>query len=337
MQMMPIEKIIPDNPYLRLNTDVHELVLSIKSVGLIHPLTVNKENLLLAGGRRFHACRLLGMTEVPVVVVDKDEMEQELISIDENIVRKPLDKMEFEKCLNRGREIYEVLNPEVIKVLEEEDAPKGRAAANAEPVEEVPEEKRSYASLTAEKTGLSANVIRSAIKRDALASEKVKQARIEGDVSASQVNEIIKLEEKDQEEILPFVKEKTVKEIRMIVDDAKAIGLMEAIKKDKEKIVLPKELKEMLKTATKMKKIISKAVIEEMISDAPEMNKLMKELTDVKDLINKFDDMMNSDFSVSREVEENFNHDDDEAEVDVDALAAQNVSDSDFNPESAIH
>ena len=143
MQMMPIDQIIPDNPYLRLNTDVHELVMSIKSVGLIHPLTVNNKNVLLAGGRRFHACRLLGMTEVPVVIVEKDEMEQELISIDENIVRKPLDKMEFEKCLNRGREIYEILNPEVIKVLEEEDAPSkkvGRLPPEEE--ENVDDEKR---------------------------------------------------------------------------------------------------------------------------------------------------------------------------------------------------
>lgn len=296
MQMMPIEQIIPDNPYLRLNTDVHELVISIKSVGLIHPLTVNKENLLLAGGRRYHACRLLGMEEVPVVVVDKDEMEQELISIDENIVRKPLDKMEFEKCLNRGREIYEVLNPDVIKVLEEEDTPKGRGSSEEE-VEDVPEDKMSYASLTAEKTGLSANVIRSAIKRDALASEKVKQARVAGDVSASQVNEIIKLEEKDQEDILPFVKDKTVKEIRTIVEDAKTVGLQAAIKKDQEKIVLPKELKELLKTTTKMKKLVSKAVIEEMVSDAPEADKLMSELQNLKDLIDKYVDVSEGGYS----------------------------------------
>lgn len=310
MQMMPIDQIIPDNPYLRLNTDVHELVMSIKSVGLIHPLTVNNKNVLLAGGRRFHACRLLGMTEVPVVIVEKDEMEQELISIDENIVRKPLDKMEFEKCLNRGREIYEILNPEVIKVLEEEDAPSkkvGRVPPEEE--ENVDDEKRSYASLTAEKTGLSANVIRSAIKRDALASSKVKQARLDGEISASQVNEIIKLQESEQEDILPFVKEKTVKEIRTIVDDAKTVGLMEAIRKDREKVVLPKELKELLKTANKLKKIISKAVIEEMVSNAPEMSKLLLELENVRDLINKFDKMNNSDFPKIHESETSFEND----------------------------
>ena len=94
---------------------------------------------------------------------------------------------------------------------------------------------------------MSANVIRSAIKRDALASSKVKQARLDGEISASQVNEIIKLQESEQEDILPFVKEKTVKEIRTIVNDAKTVGLMEAIRKDREKVVLPKELKELLK------------------------------------------------------------------------------------------
>lgn len=313
MEMMPIDQIVPDNPYLRLNTDVHELVVSIKSVGLIHPLTVNKEGILLAGGRRFHACRLLGFTEVPVVVVDKDDMEQELISIDENIVRKPLDKLEFEKCLNRGREIYEVLNPEVKKVLEEEDEPMFKKKSEGEEPEED-DPNKSYASLTAEKTGLSANVIRSAIRRDALASPIIKEARMSGDVSATQVNELIKLNEKEQEEVLPFVQDKTVKEIREFVEDVKERGFQEAVRIDQEKVVLPKELKNLFVTAKKFKKILNKVVIEQLTSDAPEMPKIEKELSNIKDAINDYFDMDGSDVDLD--------------EIDPESLVIQQASEN---------
>jgi len=99
-----------------MDDDVDSLMTSIQTVGLIHPLTLNKENKLLAGGRRYTALKKMGAKEVRVEIVDRSPLEQELISIDENLVRTPLSKLEFEKCLNRGREIYEKINPDVKKV-----------------------------------------------------------------------------------------------------------------------------------------------------------------------------------------------------------------------------
>jgi len=118
---------------------------------------------LLAGSRRFQAITELGWKEVDAHVVDRDVLQQELISIDENLVREPLNKLELEKCLNRGREIYEQLNPDANKI-------------------------------DISKTGLSKSVIKSAIKRDALAADSVKQARSQGELNASQTNEIIQLD-----------------------------------------------------------------------------------------------------------------------------------------------
>ena len=111
-----LSEIKRNSEYLRLNTDVETLKKSLENVGLINPLTVNTDNELLAGARRYQAMLELGWKESLVHLVEGDSLKQELISIDENLVRTPLNKLEFEKCLNRGRDIYETLNPSAIKV-----------------------------------------------------------------------------------------------------------------------------------------------------------------------------------------------------------------------------
>jgi len=50
--------------------DLRTLADSIAEVGLLHPVVVTPEGRLIAGQRRLEACRQLGLTEVPVTVVD---------------------------------------------------------------------------------------------------------------------------------------------------------------------------------------------------------------------------------------------------------------------------
>ena len=49
--------------------DVAELATSIEDIGLLHPITVHENGLLLAGARRLAACKQLGWTTIPVTVV----------------------------------------------------------------------------------------------------------------------------------------------------------------------------------------------------------------------------------------------------------------------------
>ncbi len=69
--------------------DLEELKVSITEKGVLQPITISSTGKLLAGGRRFTACRELGFTTIPAivrdVVDDVDELEIELI---ENIHRK---------------------------------------------------------------------------------------------------------------------------------------------------------------------------------------------------------------------------------------------------------
>ncbi len=262
--------------YLRTDTDVSALMKSVESVGLINPVTVNEKDELLAGARRYQAVKELGWEEIPVQVVTCDELMQELISIDENLVRSPLNPLELEKCLNRGREIYESLNPAANKVDISTEELKGEEKAKAKVMEE--EDEDSFVAVTAEKTGLSKSVIKGAIKRDELASEAVKKARGEGELNATQTNEIIKLEKETQEQVLPLIADKTVKEVRKIVAAAKEGGVTAAVEESEKVIPIPREYSQIVGPVKRVNKNISRILVEELRYEGPERVKINEEL-----------------------------------------------------------
>ena len=75
--------------------NLQELADNIKENGLISPITVNKDHVLLAGERRLKACMLLGWKQIPANVMDTRDAEHELnIEISENECRKEFTKTE---------------------------------------------------------------------------------------------------------------------------------------------------------------------------------------------------------------------------------------------------
>ncbi len=214
------------NAYLRLGTDVTELEKSIKTIGLIAPLVISPDNVILAGARRYQAMLNLGFTETPVMVADLSALESELVSIDENLVRKDLTKIEIEGHLRRAKEIYQALNPH------EDSAPIVTKNADDESIEIVKEvlPAEKFLNMVSEKTGLSPKQIHEAINRDELASSTVKEARKNGELSLSQTNEIVKLKKEDQQKSLSHLKSLPVREIKNFVKIAKSKGVDAAIK-----------------------------------------------------------------------------------------------------------
>ena len=75
-------------------TALIELAESIRSCGIIQPLTVRKLNdntyELIAGERRLKAARLIGLKEVPALVMNVNEDASALIALIENLQRKDL-------------------------------------------------------------------------------------------------------------------------------------------------------------------------------------------------------------------------------------------------------
>ena len=227
METRRLKDLKATNPYLRLGTDVSELEKSIQTVGLIAPLVISPDNVILAGARRFQALLNLGYTEAPVMIVDKGELERELVSIDENLVRKDLSKIEIEGHLRRAKEIYQALNPHE----EESPAPVEMSEEDGDEIEKkkivLPAEK--FLNIVAEKTGLSPKQIHEAINRDEMASAIVKEARKKGELSLSQTNELVKLTKEDQKTAMSHVKEMPVREMKKFVKVAKEQGVQAAI------------------------------------------------------------------------------------------------------------
>ena len=101
VETLPLREIEPDPGQPRKTFDdeaLGELAASIAEHGLIQPIAVRPKAaggyLIVAGERRWRACRMAGLTEAPVVVKDvTDEQAMELALV-ENLQREDLDPVE---------------------------------------------------------------------------------------------------------------------------------------------------------------------------------------------------------------------------------------------------
>lgn len=77
---------------------IKELADSIVSHGLVQPIIVNRSSAdkykIVAGERRFRACKIAGLKEVPVVIKDLNDKEIIEIALIENIQRQELTAIE---------------------------------------------------------------------------------------------------------------------------------------------------------------------------------------------------------------------------------------------------
>ncbi len=84
--------------------EMAELAASIKAQGIIQPLLVRKDTTgyeLVAGERRLRAAKMVGLTEVPVIVKDLTDAEMLEVSIVENIQREDFNPIEEADAYHR--------------------------------------------------------------------------------------------------------------------------------------------------------------------------------------------------------------------------------------------
>ena len=100
LQNLKITEIEPNRNQPRKIFDqeaLEELADSIKEFGLIQPIVVSKKDgyfSIVAGERRWRACKLAGLTEVPAIVREDDEKTNSQIALIENIQREDLNPYE---------------------------------------------------------------------------------------------------------------------------------------------------------------------------------------------------------------------------------------------------
>jgi len=112
MKNIPIPSIKVENRLRPLNAEkVAELAESIAQVGLLQPIGVRPDGTLVYGYHRLEACKRLGWTEIPAVVVDGDDLRAELAEITENLVRNELTLLERAEHLARLKAVYQQQYP----------------------------------------------------------------------------------------------------------------------------------------------------------------------------------------------------------------------------------
>ncbi len=105
---IPVEMIEPNPFQPRLSFDqqaLNELAESIRTFGLIQPITVRKKGegkyQIISGERRFKACRIAGMEMVPAYIRDANDQGMLEMAIVENIQRENLDPIEVAMSYQR--------------------------------------------------------------------------------------------------------------------------------------------------------------------------------------------------------------------------------------------
>ncbi len=100
VQTVPLSSIDPNRDQPRKDfreESLKELADSIRAVGVIQPIVVTKRGnrySIIAGERRWRASRMAGLTEVPVIVRDWDEMTRLKAALIENLQRDDLNPVE---------------------------------------------------------------------------------------------------------------------------------------------------------------------------------------------------------------------------------------------------
>ena len=101
ISMLSLSLIDPKSDQPRKHFDkeaLEELASSISENGLLQPIIVREylggRYQIIAGERRFRASKLAGLSEIPVIIMDKDDRKAAEIALIENIQREDLNPVE---------------------------------------------------------------------------------------------------------------------------------------------------------------------------------------------------------------------------------------------------
>ena len=99
--LLPISQVEPGLKQPRKRFDesaLHDLADSIRTHGLIQPLTVRRLSSgyyqIIAGERRWRAAKLAGLNEVPATVIEADDRKVMELGLIENLQREDLNPIE---------------------------------------------------------------------------------------------------------------------------------------------------------------------------------------------------------------------------------------------------
>lgn len=161
--------------------ELSELTASISKYGVLQPVVVVKKNGkydLIIGQRRFHACQQIseyikGTKGIPAIILEDKytDLELKILSLSENIQRKPLDEAEEMKVI---RELYHAKDKNVNEV--------------------------------AAMLGISPGKVRYKLKIDEVAPEEIKKMFTDGKLKQEDVRRIIEAADAGEEAMVKVAK-----------------------------------------------------------------------------------------------------------------------------------
>lgn len=111
----------PDQPRKTFDTTaLGELTESVKKHGIIQPIVVCKTEVgykIIAGERRYRACKAAEMATIPAIIKNYDEREIKEISIIENLQREDLNAVEEASAIKKLIDEYSLTQDEVAERL----------------------------------------------------------------------------------------------------------------------------------------------------------------------------------------------------------------------------
>lgn len=124
IHMISIERITPNPSQPRKNFEdeaIIRLADSIRQYGILQPLTVrrlqNDNYEIIAGERRLRAAKLLGLCEVPCIIINADEQKSAELAIIENIQRENLNIFEQAGAIASLIDIYKLTQEQIARQL----------------------------------------------------------------------------------------------------------------------------------------------------------------------------------------------------------------------------
>ncbi len=127
-----VEKIVPNPFQPRREFDeqkLHELADSVRMYGILQPLTVTRKEIqredgtfyteyeLIAGERRLRASKIAGLNQVPVIIREGEDSEQEKLelAIIENLQREDLNAVDRALAFKQLADVFELSHAQVAK------------------------------------------------------------------------------------------------------------------------------------------------------------------------------------------------------------------------------
>ncbi|MDE1991672.1 MAG: ParB N-terminal domain-containing protein [Rhizobiaceae bacterium] len=99
---IPIQDIVVGDRFRKDKGDIDGLMKSIREIGLLQPIGITKDNVLVFGERRLTACFALGLSEIEARVVDISSIVEGEFA--ENEVRKaftPSERLSIAEAIER--------------------------------------------------------------------------------------------------------------------------------------------------------------------------------------------------------------------------------------------